>query len=163
MGRSTHFFFSQMEITDKIKELAHNLCKEKEIELVDISYKKAGPQRILKLIVDKKGGVTADECGWVNENLGTMLDQSDLLVESYTLEVSSPGLDRHLKTKKDFDQVIGELIRVHTYGPIEDKREHVGKVISCDGESVAIELIETSAQRSIPLDKISKARLEITF
>lgn len=164
MGRSTHFFFAKMqEIIDKVKEIIGNLLQDKEMELVDITCKRQGPDMVLRLIVDKKGGITIDECGWVNERLGEMLDKEDLFTDRYILEVSSPGLDRPLKTKKDFEKATGKLVRINTYGPVDNKREHVGKVLSCDDESVIIELKDINTTRKVPLDKIAKARLEIEF
>ena len=159
-----------MEITQKIIELISNLLKEKEIELIDLAYKREGPNRVLRLIVDKKGppngragGITIDECGLMNEELSALLDKDDFIPESYVLEVSSPGLDRPLKTKRDFDRVIGEMVRIVTYGPVEEKREHIGRVSSCEEGYVAIELKDADVIRKSPMDKISKARLEIEF
>ncbi len=119
-----------MEIVEKVKELISNLLQGKEIELVDLVYRKEGPKMVLRLTLDKKDGITLDECGAVNEQLGELLDKESVLAEGYILEVCSPGLDRPLKTKKDFDRVTGKLVKVNTYGPVEDKREHVGKVVS---------------------------------
>ena len=152
-----------MEMVDRIKDICSNLLKEKEIELADIIYRKEGPNMVLRLIVDKKGGVTIDECSWVNERLGELLDKENFITDRYVLEVSSPGLDRPLKTKKDFELVKGKLVKIITYGPVEDKREHIGKVLSCDEEFVTIELKKTSIARKVPLNKIAKAQLEIEF
>ncbi len=163
VGSDTHFFLAYMEIIEKVKEFASNLLKEKGLELLDVIYRREGAGMVLRLIVDKKPGVTLDECGQVNEELGVLLDKDDFIPESYVLEVCSPGLDRPLKTKKDFDRVTGEMVRIITYGPVEDKREHIGRVSSCDEGYVAIELKDVNIIRRIPLDKISKARLEIEF
>lgn len=152
-----------MEIIKKVKELVSNLLQDKEIELVDLVYHREGPKIVLRLTLDKKEGITLDECGAVNEQLGELLDRENVLAEGYILEVCSPGLDRSLKTKKDFDRVSGKFVKVNTYGPVEDKREHVGKVVSCDEKVVAIELKGEKIIRKIPLDKISRARLEIEF
>ena len=150
-----------MEIVEKVKELISNLLQDKGIELVDLVYRKEGPKMVLRLTLDKKDGITLDECGAVNEQLGELLDRENVLAEGYILEVCSPGLDRPLKSKKDFDRVTGKLVKVNTYGPVGDKREHVGKVVSCDEKIVAIELKGEKIIRKIPLDKISRARLEI--
>ncbi|MCX5716389.1 MAG: ribosome maturation factor RimP [Candidatus Omnitrophica bacterium] len=150
-------------ITEKVNKLICNLLQDKGIELVDISYKRRGPDMVLSLVLDKKGGITIDECGCVNEQVGELIDKENIINERYLLEVASPGLDRALKTKKDFEWATGKLIRINTYGPVEDKREHIGKVISCDGSAVIIELTGRAAQRCVPMDKISKARLEINF
>lgn len=152
-----------MEIVEKVRGLVSNLLKEKEIELLEVIYRRESPGMVLRLVVDRKLGITVDECGLINAQLGELLDKENVLAESYVLEVCSPGLDRHLKTKKDFDWVAGKVVRINTYGPVEDKREHTGKVVSCDEADVEIELKGTVVTRKIPLDKISKAQLEIEF
>lgn len=152
-----------MEIIEKVKELICNLLKEKELEIVEATYKRQGPNMVLRLTLDKIGGVTLDECAWVNERLGELLDKEDIIPQQYLLEVSSPGLDRKLKSKKDFERIKGELIRVITYGPVDEKREHIGKVLSCGEKELTLELTDTNLARIIPLDKITNARLEIKF
>jgi len=163
MGTITHFFLLMTDVTEKIREITSNLLADKEIELAGFTYKREGPRMVLRLTLDKKGGITLDECGWVNASLSELLDKEDILKDRYVLEVCSPGLDRHLKTKKDFDKVTGEMVKINTYGPIEDKREHAGKVVNCDEEFVTVELKSGGKTIKIPLDKISKARLEIEF
>jgi ribosome maturation factor RimP len=152
-----------MEIIEKVKELISNTLVDKEIELVDVIYKREGPKMVLRLTLDKKDGITMDECGMVNERLSEILDGSGVINDSYTLEVCSPGLDRLLKEQKDFCRVKGQIVRINTYGPVEDKREHVGKVVDCSDEEIAIELKDGNIVRKIPLGKVSKARLEIEF
>jgi ribosome maturation factor RimP len=153
----------KIEMVERVKNIASKLLRNKEMELVDVTYTREGSVMVLRVVVDKKGGITVDECAWVNEQLGKRLDVENFLIESYTLEVNSPGLDRLLKTKKDFERVAGSLVKVHTHVPLEDKKEHVGKVIHCDDEHLMIELHDTSAKRKIPLNKIAKARLAIEF
>lgn len=164
VGIPIFFSLINMEIiTDKVKTIFSGLLEEKAIALVDITYKRQGPNTVLMLIVDKKGGVTVDECAWVSQKLGDALDKDNIITEKYVLEVSSPGLDRPLKAKKDFERAKGELVRINTYGPIEDKREHTGKVFSCDEEFVTIEVRDTNAVTKIPLNKIAKACLIVDF
>lgn len=160
MGRneSTHFFMRSMEhsIIDKVKELISNLLREKAIELVEITYRREHGVMVLKLIVDKEGGITLDECACLNEEMGILLDQGNLIGEKYLLEISSPGLDRPLKTRRDFERVMGKKIHVHTYEPIEGKtRDCEGVVNDVDDEKVAV------GNMNIRLDKISKAKLKI--
>lgn len=153
----------KLEMVERVKKIASKLLHANGIELVNITYKRQGPVMILRVIVDKNGGISVDECAWVNEKLGESLDKENFLIESYTLEVCSPGLDRPLKTKDDFERVKGSVIKVHTHIPLEEQREHVGKVVSCDDEHIMIELKNTTAARKIPLSKILKAHLEIEF
>ena len=143
------------EIGEKIKELVSNLLREKVIELVDITYKRESGGMVLRLLVDKEGGITLGDCAYLNEEIGNMLEQEETIPEKYMLEVSSPGLDRPLKTRRDFEKVMGKRIHVHTYEPINDKRDCEGTVKSVDDERIIIDEVV------IPLKKISKAKLKI--
>ncbi len=152
-----------MEMIKKVEEILSNLLKEKELELVDLSYKREGPAMVLRLVLDKRGGITLDECAWVNAQLGELLDKDEVIPDKYLLEVSSPGLDRAIKTPKDFNWAKDRMVRIYTYGPLEGNREHAGKVISCTEEAVSVILKASGATRNIPLSIISKARLEVEF
>jgi len=143
------------EIIEKIRELISNLLLENKMELVDILYRREAGNMVLRLLVDKEGGITLDDCAKLNEDVGNILDQENAMPDKYLLEVSSPGLDRHLKTKRDFQRVIGQRINVHTYEPIEDRRDYNGEVSEVDDENVIVSGVK------IPLKKISKAKLEI--
>jgi ribosome maturation factor RimP len=143
------------EIVEKVEELVSNLLQEKVIELVDITYKRESGGMVLRLLVDKEGGITLGDCAYLNEEIGNMLEQEDAIPEKYMLEVSSPGLDRPLKTRRDFERAMGKKIHVHTYEPINDKRDCEGTVKSVDDEKVIIDEVV------IPLKKISKAKLKI--
>ncbi len=157
MGRrmSTHFFML-MDIIEKVKGLIGNLLKDKAIELVDITYRRESGGMTLRLLVDKEGGITLDECTYLNEEIGKILDGEDIMAEKYVLEVSSPGLDRPLKTRRDFERVMEKKICVHTYEPIEGKRRDCeGVVTSVDDEKVTV------GNFVIRLDKIAKAKLKV--
>jgi len=143
------------QIVGKIKDLIGNILQAKEIELVEIIYRRGQGGMNLRLLIDKEGGITLGECALLNEEIGKILDQEDVMPEKYILEVSSPGLDRPLKTKRDFEKSIGKRIHVHTYEPVNDKRDHEGLVKSVDDEKVTVDSIE------IRLDKIAKAKLKI--
>lgn len=143
------------QVVDKIKKLIDNSLRDKAIEFVDATYKRESGVMVLRLLVDKVGGITLDECASLNEEIGDMLEREDAVFEKYTLEVSSPGLDRQLKTRRDFERIMGKEIHVHTYSPINDKRDCEGAVKFVDDQKVIVGDME------IPLDKISKAKLKI--
>ena len=144
-------------LVDTIKEAISNLLTDNKIELVDISYRRRGGKMALSLLVDKEDGITLDDCTRLNEEIGRILDKGEMIPDSYLIEVSSPGLDRHLKTRRDFERATGKVINVHTYEPIAEKRDHNGPVESVDDEAVTVGGVK------IPLAKISKARLEINI
>ncbi len=144
-----------MEIVDKIREITGNILQDKAIELIELKYRRESGGMVLRLLVDKEGGITMDECTSLNNEIGSILDEKDIMQDKYTLEVSSPGLDRPLKTRRDFERVTGKMIYLHTYGPVNDKRDHEGVVISVDDEKVTVNNVD------IRLDKIAKAKLKI--
>ncbi|NQT07352.1 MAG: ribosome maturation factor RimP [Candidatus Omnitrophica bacterium] len=143
-------------IVNKIKGLTAKLLQEGAIELIDIIYRRESGGMVLRFLVDKEGGIKLEECARLNEEISALLDQSEIMLDKYTLEVSSPGLDRPLKTRRDFERVMGKSIRVHTYEPIEGKRRDCeGIVKAVDDEKVTID------NNVIRLDKIAKAKLKI--
>lgn len=160
MGRTAKalpiFLSTHMEILDKVKELVSQLLEARQIELVDITYRRESGGMVLRLLVDKEGGITLDECTEVNEDVGRMLEDGSVMPDKYTLEVASPGLDRPLKTRRDFERVMGKIIRVHTYEPIfEKRRDCEGVVKYVDDQKVTVGDFE------IKLKKIAKAKLKI--
>jgi ribosome maturation factor RimP len=142
-------------IVDKVKALIANLLQDNEIELVEMTYRREAGGMVLRLFVEKEGGITIDDCARLNERIGEILDTEDVMPEQYILEVSSPGLDRSLKTRRDFERAMGKEIRVHTYEPVADKRDHEGVVTAVDDVSVTVGGI------AIRLDKVAKAKLVI--
>lgn len=157
MGRITvlPIFLSMENIVEKVTGLIGNLLQDNEIDLVEMTYRREAGHMILRLLVDKAGGITIDDCAYLNEEVGKILDAGDVIPEQYTLEVSSPGLDRPLKTRRDFERVVGKVIQVHTYEPIENKRDFEGVATSVDDEKVTVGGVE------IRLDRISKAKLKV--
>ena len=123
---------------DMIKDIVSNTLRGNGIGLVDITYRKEGRLMVLRILADKKGGITIDECAKMNETIGETLDKEDFIPEKYILEVSSPGMDRPLKTKEDFLRLLGKRLRVHTYEPIEGRREFAGALEGVEGDSIAV-------------------------
>ncbi len=147
-----------MDIVEKVKEAVSNLLEENRIEMVDITYRRESGGMVLRLLVDKEGGITIGECAGLNEEISALLDKEDIVAEKYILEVSSPGLDRPLKTRRDFERLIGKKIHVHVYEPIEGKRRDCeGTINSVDDETVTVDNIK------IRLDKIAKAKEKLEF
>ncbi len=146
-------------LLDRIKDIVANILRDNGIELVDITYKKRQSIRALRILADKESGITADECARMNEIIGEVLDKEDFIGEKYILEVSSPGLDRPLKTKKDFLRIKGKKIRIHTYELIDGRREFVGilQAVEDDGISVIGEDVKLA---KVPYSKISKATFD---
>ena len=144
-------------LLDRIKELISPLFPEGSYDLVDMALKREAGRMILRLLVDRPtGGITLDECAKLNSKIGEILDEADLIQERFALEVSSPGLDRPLKTEKDFCRKLEKNIRIFLSEPIKDKIEFAGKLIKVT--EGAIILLVNSYEVVIPVDKINKAK-----
>ena len=144
-------------LLDRIKELVYPLFTQKGYDLVDLVIRRESGRMILRILTDRPtGGITLDECAELNSKIGEILDEADLIQENFALEVSSPGLDRPLKTEKDFCRKIEKNVRVFLSEPIKEKMEFAGKLIKVT--EGAIILLVNSYEVVIPIDKINKAK-----
>ena len=146
------------EAFNKIKALAETLLQEEKMELADMELLREGRGWVLRLFIDKTGGVTLDDCASVSRQFGDQLEVEDLIPFRYTLEVSSPGLDRPLKKDRDFLRHIGNQIQVITRSPWEGRSFFKGKMLDYQ-VSGALSLAEKEKVWEIPVSLIAKARL----
>ena len=109
------------------------LLAEHNFELVDVEYVKEGGNWYLRAYIDKEGGITVDDCEVISRTLSDWLDREDFIADSYTLEVSSPGLGRPLKKDKDFERSLGEAVELRLYNPRDKHKEFAGILKGCDG------------------------------
>ena len=151
-----------MDIVNRVTEILSHIAEQRGIEIVDITYKKEGPAMVLRILLDKTGGITIDECGQINKVLSKLLDEENIIDGHYILEVSSPGLGRPMKTERDFQRVLGKDIKVTTYAPIDGKNVFIGKLLGIGSSTIVLEDNE-GISTEIPREKIAKARLEITL
>ncbi|WP_339231101.1 ribosome maturation factor RimP [Oceanobacillus sp. FSL K6-2867] len=147
------------------EELVLPIVEEKNLELVDIEYVKEGKNWFLRVYIDKAGGIDIAECGEVSEQLSEKLDKADPIKEAYFLEVSSPGVERPLKTTEDFEKNIEKNVYVKLYEPIEGEKQYEGILKAFHDNIATIEYkVKTrKKQVEIPFDKIAKARLAVTL
>ena len=146
------------EAFNKIKALAESLLQEEKMELADMELLREGRGWALRLFIDKTGGITLDDCASVSRQFGDQLEVEDLIPFRYTLEVSSPGLDRPLKQDQDFLRHIGNQIQVITRSPWEGRSFFEGKMLDYQ-VSGALMLAEKKKVWEIPVSLIAKARL----
>jgi ribosome maturation factor RimP len=146
------------EIADRVRAMAGPVLFDEGIELVDVEYRRESRGWVLRLYLDKKGGVTLDDCTRISQEVGRNLDVEDLIQTPYTLEVSSPGLTRRLRTEKDFMNHQGDLIKVRTIRPIDNRRQFKGKLLTVSENRIEIETDGGIFQ--IPLSNVEKANLE---
>jgi len=147
------------EIVDRVRALADPILLNEGMDLVDTEYRRESKGWVLRLTLDKEGGVTLDDCTRVSHEVGRSLDVEDFIQTPYTLEVSSPGLTRPLKTEKDFMKYRHRLIKVKTVDSIENRRQFKGRLLGVSENQIEIEVEGGVFQ--IPLSNVAKANLEV--
>jgi ribosome maturation factor RimP len=145
-------------LKQKVLMLAKQVADEHGVELFDIELLGRG-KMLLRAFIDKEGGVTLDDCERFSRSLSAILDVENPLPCSYTLEVSSPGLDRPLRDMKDFQKNSGKLARVITVEKIENQNFFIGRIKEAAHNLVTLTV--SHREIAIPFEKISKAKLEI--
>jgi ribosome maturation factor RimP len=143
------------EKIDQVRFLAQSLTDAIHVELVDVSVQARQRDIYIEVLADRpKGGITIDECTWINKELNKKLEAENIF-ENYYLEVSSPGLDRPLKSRRDFVRVSGRLVRFFLSAPVNGKRELEGTIKDATDEVVIVQKGESEI--SIPMNLINKA------
>ncbi len=146
----------------KIEELAQQVAQSLSLELVEVEVKGEGNAVLVRVSIDKPGGVTHGDCEQVSRELGAMLDADDLLPGHYTLEVSSPGVERKLNKTQDYQRFQGQKAKVTLREPVEGKRTFEGTLAGyADGQI----LLETEPGKTLqlPFDQVRKANLKFEW
>lgn len=151
----------QTQIFRQVEEISESLVVSEGMELVDLEYRREGPRWMLRLFIDKEGGVTVDDCARISRELGDLLDVKDLIPQAYVLEVSSPGLNRRIRKKKDFSRFAGKKVQLLLVAPKDGRRKIVGDLIGVEGEEVIV--TGTEGRFSVALEDIAKANLIYEF
>lgn len=146
-------------VAERVREIAEQAALDHGVELVHAEV--AGPEGhpIVRLFIDKPGGVAHDDCSKVSHQLSTVLDVEDFIHSAYVLEVSSPGLERGLYKQADYQRFAGLPARIKARSPINGQRNFRGRILGVEDDSVIV-LDQTSGQVEIPLAGIVKANLE---
>ena len=147
-------------VEDRVRAIADRVATDHGLELVHSEV--AGPDNkpIVRIFIDKSNGVTHQDCTEVSLHVGTLLDVEDFIHASYTLEVSSPGIERGLYKLGDYERFAGSLAKVRARKPINGQRNFRGRLLGTDGEDVLIE-DRTSGRVRVPFEVIAKANLEM--
>lgn len=147
-------------IAARVQEIAERVAIDHGLELVHVEV--AGPENkpIVRLFIDKPQGVTHEDCSEVSVHVGTILDVEDFIHSAYTLEVSSPGLERGLYKRADYQRFAGSPAKMKTRQPIGGQRNFRGRLLGLEGNDVIFE-DRTNGQVRVPLDLITKANLEL--
>jgi ribosome maturation factor RimP len=147
---------------DALMRLLEPPIEALDYELVDVEFAREGRGGILRIFIDRGpahpgAGVTVDDCARVSHAVSLVLENQDPIKGHYTLEVSSPGFDRILRTRAHFERFVGERIFAELKLPIDGRRRFVGVLKSVDADTIVMEV--DGKAHSLPLDRIQKARL----
>ncbi len=147
-------------IAGRVQEIAERVAIDHGLELVHAEVAGPANKPIVRIFIDKPQGVTHEDCSQVSVHLGTILDVEDFIHASYTLEVSSPGLERGLYKRADYERFSGNEAKLKTRQPIQGQRNFRGRLLGVDGNDVLFE-DRTSGRIRVPLESIVKANLEM--
>ena len=147
----------------KIRVLAEDLLANLGYELVDLEFSQNDEGSLLRLFVDKEGGVTLDDCTHVSRMFGALLDVEDPISGGYNLEISSPGLNRPLRRFRDFSARIGETVKVTLVRPLDGRRRFKGVLKEVTEEPLTVTIDVDGEEYIVPLDESSKCNLVYKF
>ncbi|MBI1896806.1 MAG: ribosome maturation factor RimP [Acidobacteria bacterium] len=150
-------------IATRVAEITGRVGRPKEIEAVDVELLGGGHARVLRIYIDKPGGVTHADCEYISQHVGTILDVEDVIPGgSYTLEVSSPGVERKLKRPADFQRFVGKKARVVLREPVENQRHWEGRLADFADGWITLEA-ETGKSVQFPVEQVAKANLKFEW
>jgi ribosome maturation factor RimP len=152
---------------DELLAAVTSLCEESavgtDIEIADVQLRGAGKARLLRIYIDKPGGVTHQDCELISSRLGKLLDEGDVIPgDEYTLEVSSPGVERALKKPRDFERVVGQKVKLSLREPVDGQLHLVGTLSGIAGDVLNLEITPDQSLQ-IPLEQIQKANLKFEW
>jgi ribosome maturation factor RimP len=150
-------------LPERIEQEIAKICDSEGLELVHIDYRKQGRGYLLRVDIDKEGGVTLEDCSLVSQQISTYLDVDDVVPAEYELQVSSPGLDRKFYKDSDYEKFKGRLIRVKTSKAVRGLHVIVGRLKDFDGRKIVVTdpVMKKDPDYEIQLADIKETRLEV--
>jgi ribosome maturation factor RimP len=175
VGRCPLFvFLGAIVDLERVRAAADRVARTHGLEIFDVIYRREAVGWVLRVMIDRRGAadtqarpgqpvdaVSVDDCRVVSQDLGALLDVEDPVERAYTLEVSSPGLDRRLRGADDYERFRGRLAQVVTTEAVEGQTHFRGRLQGLDGDRVV--LLEGRREHRVPVSLISRARLEVEF
>jgi ribosome maturation factor RimP len=150
-------------LTDQVTQLGERAATGTQIEIAEVQIRGAGKSRLVRVYIDKAGGVTHGDCELISQKLGQFLDEDDIIPDQgYTLEVSSPGIERRLTKPRDFERVIGQKIKLTTLEPVAGRTSLEGKLEQFADGKLDVE-IAPGNRVHIPLNQVRKANLKFEW
>jgi ribosome maturation factor RimP len=167
-------FLGEIVDLDRIRSIAERAARSHGLDIFDVQYRREAVGWVLRVTIDRKGAadtqakpgdpvdsVGVDDCRLVSQDLSALLDVEEAVDRAYTLEVSSPGLDRPLRGAADFERFRGRLAQVVTSEPVAGQKHFRGRLQGIDADHVV--LIEGRREHRVPLSLVSRARLDVEF
>lgn len=151
------------QVPERIEREIEKIVSSEGMELVHIEYGKQGRGYLLRVDIDKEGGVTLEDCQLISQQISTWLDVEDPIPAEYELQVSSPGLDRKFYKDSDYQKFLGRLVRVKTSQPVRGLHVIVGNLKEFDGRKIVVTdpKVKKDPDYEIPLSAIKETRLEV--
>jgi ribosome maturation factor RimP len=150
-------------LIDHVTQLGERAAEGTQIEIAEVDVRGAGRSRLVRVYIDKPGGVTHGDCELISVKLGELLDEKDIIPDDgYTLEVSSPGIERRLTKPRDFERVVGQKIKLTTTQPFEGRTSLEGKLEQVADGNLGVEIAPGNLVQ-IPLQQVRKANLKFEW
>jgi ribosome maturation factor RimP len=150
----------QVSARERVEKIAKAAAQDRGVELVHVEFAGTKRDQVLRVYIDKEGGVTIDDCTQVSQTIEAVLDVEDIIPSKYVLEVSSPGIERQLYSLADFVKFAGKLAKVKTKTEIDGQKTFVGPITTVDGDEITID-DRTRGAVTFPYVAVDKANLKI--
>ncbi len=148
---------------DRVRQIADRVAESSGLEVVELELRGGGKARMLRIYIDKPSGVTHEDCANFSREVGTILDVEDVVPGgSYTLEVSSPGLDRKLTRPADYERFVGSLVKLTTREPVNNNRHFEGRLESFRDNQLILD-VGAARKKHRPKDGTALDKLEIAL
>ena len=146
-------------VAKRVGAVALPVLEEMGLELVEVQYRREQSGWVLRLIIYKQEGISLEDCAAVSREISQLLDIEDFVDQAYNLEVSSPGLNRPLKSMADFERFTGRMAKIKTIEPIAGEHVFIGRIKKTEGETIILEIGRKEV--TMPFSQVARARLEI--
>lgn len=154
---------SRDAVVARVSEITEGVGAPENIEVVDVEFKGSGKSRLLRIYIDKPGGVSHADCEFISKNVGTILDVEDVVPGgSYHLEVSSPGVERPLKKAKDFERFVGHPVKIVLREPVADQRSWQGTLADFSSGRITVRPA-SGAPVMFHLSQVERANLKFEW
>ena len=147
-------------VIERVREFAESLLPAMGLELFDVQFRREGHGWVLRLVVDKEEGVTLDDCSQVSRETSDFLDVEDIIDHPYHLEVSSPGLERPLRTLAECQRHLGKKARIKLKQEVDSRRVVIGELVTAEHDELTV-LSEEGTSFRIEWENVQKARLTL--